>query len=303
MKNSLKVLKVLLISFAIVFLSQLIYSLPIVLYVKKSGNYSIMETLTKPYFNLFFTIFTIIVVVLYSNRNFKKVIIFEKENAVKKYVIGYLIGIILITAAFLICYFTKGLTFTFNKNVNIVFLLIYFIGFLIQGMSEELVVRGYTLGMMERYTSKKVAIFISSLFFGLLHLLNPNFGILPIINITLVGILFALIRMKTHSFWAIGAIHSAWNFFQGNILGIRVSGLSFDDSVLTTTYNTSMSLINGGEFGIEGGLASTIVLLIAIIYYYIKYYKPNEKEINSKTLIKYEIDPKFLESNPHIDFF
>ena len=74
----------------------------------------------------------------------------------------------------------KKLSRIFSKiyHINIVFLLIYFIGFLIQGMSEELVVRGYTLGMMERYTSKKVAIFISSLFFGLLHLLNPNFGIL-----------------------------------------------------------------------------------------------------------------------------
>ena len=55
-----------------------------------------------------------------------------------------------------------------------------------------------------------------------------------------------------------------WNFVQGNFYGIPVSGLEMSDSVFTTTINEELELINGGTFGAEGGLATTIVMLLCI---------------------------------------
>ena len=54
-----------------------------------------------------------------------------------------------------------------------------------------------------------------------------------------------------------------WNFVQGNIFGIPVSGMKIKASVLSFSQQGNY-LINGGDFGLEGGLAVTLVLVVSI---------------------------------------
>lgn len=56
-----------------------------------------------------------------------------------------------------------------------------------------------------------------------------------------------------------------WNFAQGNIFGISVSGMDMMASVFSFAPTNEGELINGGTFGLEGGLAVTIVLILATI--------------------------------------
>lgn len=56
-----------------------------------------------------------------------------------------------------------------------------------------------------------------------------------------------------------------WNFAQGNIFGISVSGMDMMGSVFSFAPTNEGELINGGTFGLEGGLAVTIVLILATI--------------------------------------
>ena len=60
----------------------------------------------------------------------------------------------------------------------------------------------------------------------------------------------------------VAALHSAWNFAQGNLFGIPVSGLTGSPSPLTATLSDGLTWVSGGDFGIEGGLAATAVLLL-----------------------------------------
>ncbi len=56
-----------------------------------------------------------------------------------------------------------------------------------------------------------------------------------------------------------------WNFAQGNIFGVSVSGMDIMASVFSFAPTNEGELINGGTFGLEGGLAVTIVLILATI--------------------------------------
>lgn len=56
-----------------------------------------------------------------------------------------------------------------------------------------------------------------------------------------------------------------WNFAQGNIFGVSVSGMDIMASVFSFVPTNEGELINGGTFGLEGGLAVTIVLILATI--------------------------------------
>lgn len=55
-------------------------------------------------------------------------------------------------------------------------------------------------------------------------------------------------------------------FCSGNLYGISVSGNKITSSIFTSTAaDGGATVINGGTFGMEGGFAVTIVLIIAIV--------------------------------------
>ena len=115
-----------------------------------------------------------------------------------------------------------------------------------------------------RRSSLPVAIIANSLFFAALHLLNSGITVLAFINLTLFGIFASVMFIRRGSIWMVGAVHSIWNFVQGNVFGIKVSGMDID-CMLFESEITDMAIINGGSFGLEGGLAVSVVLIAGIV--------------------------------------
>jgi uncharacterized protein len=151
------------------------------------------------------------------------------------------------------------------------------IGYLIMMMSvayyEELVFRGYlTLNLFEGFTRKPlysrlpalVTTLIISAFFALVHVNNPNATWLGVFNILLAGFMLGVPYFITGSLAMPIGIHFAWNFMQGPILGIPVSGIVFRSSLIQTDAVTS-KLLTGGTFGLEGGLIGTLGILLIIV--------------------------------------
>lgn len=137
-----------------------------------------------------------------------------------------------------------------------------FILFSFVALNEELFARGYCMTVLKQTKNTWVMVFVSSAIFSVMHLGNPNVKPLALINIFLVGILFAYMFLKTNNLWMPIGYHLTWNYFQGNIFGFPVSGTE-----VKGVYNlklVSESIINGGGFGPEGGLAVTGVILIGI---------------------------------------
>ena len=189
-----------------------------------------------------------------------------KKGMLKNYGLGYLIGIAMISVTVGLSVLFGGAIFT-GKNVGVsaVYIILFFLGFLVQGMSEEVLVRGYFMVSCANKVHVAVAVIISSAVFASLHLLNPGITAIAFINLMLFGIFAAVYILRTDDIWGACAIHSSWNFFQGNVFGISVSGGSMGDSIYGTAFLKGRDLITGGSFGIEGGICTTLVMTVGIL--------------------------------------
>jgi hypothetical protein len=134
--------------------------------------------------------------------------------------------------------------------------------FLLVALGEELIFRGYLLVNLRQGTGTVLAVGFSSILFGLFHALNPNFNLLALVNITLAGLVFAYAWLVTGNLWLPMAYHFSWNFFQGPIFSLPVSGARYG-GLLEVVEGGGAALITGGAFGPEGGLIGTVALLSA----------------------------------------
>lgn len=130
------------------------------------------------------------------------------------------------------------------------------------GVVEESDTRGYILQNLAEGIQLIPAIAVSSLYFGLLHLLNPGAGWLSTIGIFFSGILLAMGYYVTRQLWFSIGMHAAWNFAEGPVFGFRVSGL--DMGGLFQLKIAGPEWLMGGAFGPEAGALAVIVEIVMI---------------------------------------
>jgi membrane protease YdiL (CAAX protease family) len=129
--------------------------------------------------------------------------------------------------------------------------------------------RGYILNNLMTGMNKYLALLLSSSIFGLLHLLNDGVTVLAMVNLILAGILLGSSYIFTKNLWFPISLHLFWNFFQGPVLGYSVSGMKVNP--IFTLSSTGNELFTGGEFGFEGSIVCTVLLVTAtaaVIGYY-----------------------------------
>ncbi|MDZ5609721.1 type II CAAX endopeptidase family protein, partial [Bacillus pseudomycoides] len=153
---------------------------------------------------------------------------FWKDNALKKYLHGAFIGRIFITIPVFILVLSGFVTLHIQQISSTVILGILgsLIAFLVQGATEEIVVRGWLFPVISVRSRIWIGVVVTSFLFGLLHLFNPGITILSMSNIILVGVFAAFYVLKENSLWGICAWHSIWNWAQYNIYGFAVSGIT-----------------------------------------------------------------------------
>lgn len=143
------------------------------------------------------------------------------------------------------------------------------------GFNEEILFRGYVFQAFIEGTNKWIPLIILSVLFGFAHFFNPNFSWFGFVNIVLAGVLLSLAYIQTKSLWLPIGIHIAWNFTQGYVWGLPVSGTTVV-MPLTVSQETGPDFITGGTFGPEGGAACTLVCLAACVFVW-KFFKPSEE--------------------------
>ncbi len=205
----------------------------------------------------------ILVVKLLENSSPLKRLGFEKGKVIKKYLFGYLIGAVLIVLSALpiILFFSESVKV--SSPIPIMSIIFYFLFFIVQGAGEEVLMRGLIFPIIVKKTRPYIAMLITGGFFAVLHLLNPGVNLISVLNLFMAGLLFGYCVLYFDSLWQVCALHSAWNFIQGNILGFNVSGNS--TPTLINVVPEGSDLFTGAEFGVEGSIFSVIVLLVAII--------------------------------------
>jgi hypothetical protein len=150
----------------------------------------------------------------------------------------------------------------------------------IVALNEEILMRGYILNNLMDSMNKYWALLISATIFSVLHGMNPNISFLAIINIMLAGIILGSSYIFTRNLWFPISLHLFWNFFQGPVLGYSVSGMKIDSVFKVTLLGNTT--VNGGQFGFEGSIVCTVLLIPAIILtmgYYMEFFKKTEKSV------------------------
>lgn len=129
---------------------------------------------------------------------------------------------------------------------------------IVSGFTEEIIFRGWFFRLVERWLGSWAALAASAALFGALHLGNPNATLLAGIAIAFeAGIMLAAIYMITRRLWAAIGVHFAWNFAQGGIYGIAVSGGAMDGLLRPNIRGSD--LLTGGAFGAEASLPAIVV--------------------------------------------
>ncbi len=149
----------------------------------------------------------------------------KKKKLVRHYLTGLLTGIVMMTAITLLSVLFGANSISLCKNINLGLILLYLLGFFIQGMSEEFIFRGYFMTTIGGYHSPLLAVGISSAAFALAHVANPGFNVLSCINLVLFGVFAGMYMICSDNIWGVCGIHSVWNLMQGNFYGISVSGI------------------------------------------------------------------------------
>lgn len=246
---------------------------PVYMILNKFNYFSINKDLLILFLDLFSFIFISLVVfirVKFIEKRSFSTLGFSKENWIKKYTKGLLIGIAMMSIVVLILFLLGCISIEANPSQpvgvsalgGVLFILI---GWIIQGATEEIVTRGWLMNVIGARYNMTFGLILSSTIFGLLHLLNPEVNYLAVINIILVGFFFGIYAIKTKDLWGVCGIHTAWNFAQGNIFGFEVSGMNVGVSSIFDFNLVGNEMIGGGLFGPEAGLVSTFVLLASTI--------------------------------------
>lgn len=195
------------------------------------------------------------------------------------YTRGILIGIVLVVMSIGLIMITGNISYNgVLENINYIIIFAFLGGFIIQGAMEETLCRGFLMTSLAKKVSNPVAIFISSLVFAVPHfasLLNGNliYRCIGIVNIFLVSAIFSLLIIYRRNIWIACGMHSFWNFFLFNVIGLNLSGSGKKPISIFDFSTSNENIINGGVYGIEASIITTVVLGICMVFIILKYSK------------------------------
>jgi uncharacterized protein len=129
------------------------------------------------------------------------------------------------------------------------------------GVTEEIITRGFIFRLVEIVGGTWIAVLVSSALFGAAHASNPGATLTSSMAIALeVGVLLAGAYVLTGRLWFPIGLHTGWNFAEGSIFSMSVSGLSAPGGLIAGTLRGG-AILTGGAFGPEASIAAVVLCL------------------------------------------
>ena len=194
------------------------------------------------------------------------------KGALRDLLVGSLVGSVSLVIATAIATAYGGLRFSFTGQGAIFAigktLVLSGLMFVIAAAAEEALFRGYALQTFTRARLVWLGVLLTSVPFALVHLENPNVVAgFTFINTSLAGVWLAVAYLRTRSLWFPLGIHCAWNWTMAAVLGIPVSGITtLTPNPLLHASDLGPAWLTGGAYGLEGGAACTIALIVSILF-------------------------------------
>lgn len=142
------------------------------------------------------------------------------------------------------------------------------------GITEEALFRGHLFMIISSRCSKRQAILLTSLIFGLVHIamltaFSPVDIIIVVCGGIVAGIMFSLIYQYTKAIWYAAVVHIVWDiFFIGKITTLATTQADANQAIMAFKLTAHNLLLTGGNFGVEGAVPClTVYIILGIVLY------------------------------------
>jgi uncharacterized protein len=136
--------------------------------------------------------------------------------------------------------------------------------FVLVGLSEEFLFRGYAQYTLARGVGFWPAAVCLSLVFGAAHLRNPGEGIVGALNVAVTGLVFAFALRRTGNLWLAVGWHAAFDFGETFLFSVPDSGFVFDHH-LSNSLVHGPPWLTGGTVGPEGSVFGFLTMGISAL--------------------------------------
>lgn len=198
----------------------------------------------------------------------------EPRRGVVKLFTGVLIGLGLISVPVLLLWVTgvyqattPPTTATASGFSALPLVLVFVLMVIIQGSSEEVLVRGF---MFQRFALQMpgwLAVLLPALIFTVVHGVLPFNAPITFVTIFGYGVFATFVVLNQKSLWLICGIHGGWNWALGNIYGLAVSGLPPKANAIFFLEPApgAPDWLTGGEWGTEGSIVAALMIVTATV--------------------------------------
>lgn len=139
---------------------------------------------------------------------------------------------------------------------------------------EEVMFRGVLLRVLEEVTGPWIALALSSVLFGAMHMANPGATLWTGTAIAVeAGLMLGAAYLLTRSLWLPIGLHLGWNLAASGIFGTAVSGVDHGETSVFTATASGPYLLTGGDFGPEASLTAVLVCSVLTVLFLLRFRK------------------------------
>ncbi len=138
---------------------------------------------------------------------------------------------------------------------------------LVAGVLEEILFRGLLFRLSAKVVGTWGALLLTAALFGAAHAANRGATVSSSVAIALeAGILLGAAYAATGRLWVPIGLHMAWNFTEGSVFGMTLSGFRTDTGLIRGSIE-GPRILTGGEFGPEASIVAVVVCCVAAGYF------------------------------------
>jgi len=184
----------------------------------------------------------------------------------KDFWVGASTGILTISSTLLAMFMLHGFRitgFALHGTAIVTAPLAWAVAFLLAGMTEEFLCRGYIQYTLTSGIGFWPAAFVMSGFFAFSHAFNANETFVGVSTVALFGLLLCLFLRRTGNLWCAVGFHMAYDWGQ-TLYGVPDSGIVPYHNLFSSAFSGPRWL-TGGVVGPEASIVTPIALLVAAL--------------------------------------
>ncbi len=128
-------------------------------------------------------------------------------------------------------------------------------------IEEEILYRALLFRLCSKVVGTWGALIVSAAIFGVMHMGNPGWTVPGLISVAVAGVMLAAAYTATGRLWLPIGIHTGWNFTQGSVFGLEVSGNDVGSGLIAGSLN-GPSYLTGGRFGPEATIEAVVIVTV-----------------------------------------